>query len=565
MLRDRSSLIDQPSIGRKRTDIAGIDQHPTAEYSFQACTVVGEGSQKQRSLMEAQQYLAVVKKWWWLLLACVVVCALSSYLIVSRLPRIYEATTTLRVGQALESPNPGYQDFYISQQLAQTYATMASRQPILRGAADALGLPSVPREKDVSAQIVPNTQFLEVSVRDRDPERARALANAIAQQLILQSPEGLAEDQMQRAFVQTQLQDLQEDIQATREKMKAEQAKLGSAGTTQSIQQSEDNLAALQDKLASYRSTYAALLQIANHRTNELSVFQPATTPSRPVRPWVSEIVALVTAFGLFLVLGVAYLVESLNDTLKTTDELAYLTKLPILGIVDRMKKEDGESLVAALQPRSSIAEAYRTLRTNIQFSSVDRPVQTMAVTSPGLFEGKTTTAANLGVVMAQAGKSVVLVDADLRRPSLHQVFDLPNENGLTRVLAEAEPMLDGRLQETGIDHLRVLTSGPLPPNPSELLGSHKMDRLIGWLKEEAELVIFDTAPVLPVTDAAVLASQTDGVLLIVVARQTKRAAVLQATENLRQVGANVMGTVLNKFSPRRAVNYYDYEEQPEQ
>ena len=514
--------------------------------------------------MEAQRLFAIVKRRWWLLLIVALVAAVSSLVLAYCLPCTYEASTTLRVGQALESPNPAYHDFYISQQLAQTYAHMVSRQPILAGAARALGLSSVPKTKDVSARIVPNTQFLEVIVRDRAPERARALADAVAQQLILQSPQGHVEDQIQNAFVQTQLQDLQEDIQATREEIRAEQEKLEHTDNAVSIQQSQDNIAALQERLASYRSTYAALLQTTNHRTNELSIFEPATTPTKPVSPRVAEIVALLTVVSLFVALAVAYQIDSAKDTFETTDELAKLTGLPTLGTVGSMRKENGEGLVTVSQPRSSIAEAYRTLRTNIQFSSVDRPLRTMTISSPGHLEGKTTTAANLGVVMAQAGKLVVLVDADLRRPRLHQLFELPNEDGLTRALAEEKPILDGRLQETGINRLRVLTSGPLPPNPSELLGSNKMQSLIRQLTEQAELVIFDTPPVLPVTDAAVLARQTDGVLLIGEAGRTRRSAIHQAMENLQQVGANVVGTVLNRFAPRRADRYYDYEDQPQ-
>lgn len=515
--------------------------------------------------MRVQQYLSVVIKWWWLVLASTLAFALAGYLVLSQLPRVYEATTTLRIGQTLESPNPASQEFYVSQQLAHTYTNMASRQPILGEAADALGLSYVPRARDVSARLVPDTQFLEIRVRDRDPGRARDLANAIAQQLILQSPEGLAQDQGEEAFVRIQLRDLQEDIEAARQEIKAEQEKLNAADEAQTVQQYQDKITLLQQQLASYRSTYAALLQTVENRTNEISVFEPASVPSRPVSPRVPEALLLVSGIGFLLALGVAYTIDSLDDTLKMTDELAHLTRLPTLGAIGRMKnKGQDDGLITVVQPRSGIAEAYRALRTNLQFSSVDKPLHTMIVTSPGLLEGKTTMAANLSVVVAQAGRSVVLVDADLRRPRLHRVFDLPNEHGLTRALIEEEPMLDGWLQETEIRNLRVLTSGPLPPNPSELLGSNKMNRLIARLREEADLVIFDTPPILVVTDAAVLSSQTDGTLLIAEAKRTRRAAVLHAMENLQQVDANVVGGVLNKFSPRKSDIYY-YGERPSQ
>ncbi len=513
--------------------------------------------------MGVQQHLAVVKRWWWLLLALTLILALLSTSIVLRLPPSYEATTTLRVGQTLESPNPSSQEFYVSQQLAHTYMNMARRQPILRNAVDALGLPFVPREKDVSARLVPDTQFLEISVRDRDPALARDIANAIAQQLILQSPRGTAEDQGEDAFVRTQLQDLQEEIEADRQRIAAEREKLNATREAQAIQQVQDNITAMQQRLASTRSIYAALLQTVSHRTNDISVFEPASTPSRPVSPRVPEIILAASGIAFFLALGLAYLIESLDDTLKTAGELAHLTGLPTLGTIGRMKnRAQGDNLITVAEPRSVIAEAYRTIRTNIQFYSVDKPLRAVIVTSPCHLEGKTTAAANLGVVVAQAGKSVVLVDADLRRPRMHEVFDLPNERGLTEALTGEERVLDGRLQETGIDNLRVLTSGPLPPNPSELLGSRRMDHLIEQLKEEADILIFDTSPVLAVTDAAVLSRQTDGALLITEARRTRQAAVVQAIETLQQVEANIVGSVLNKFAPGRSERYY-YGEPP--
>jgi capsular exopolysaccharide synthesis family protein len=174
--------------------------------------------------------------------------------------------------------------------------------------------------------------------------------------------------------------------------------------------------------------------------------------------------------------------------------------------------------------------------------------------------EGKSTTIANLGVVMAQAGNSVVLVDSDLRRPMLHKIFQISNKEGLTSALLEEEPVVDGHLKETGIENLRIMTSGPLPPNPSELLGSQKMQRLIEILRSGTDVVIFDTPPALPVTDAAVLATQTDGVLIVTDAGKTGRASAKQAVESLRKVGGNLLGVVVNRLSARRTEGGYYYQ-----
>lgn len=214
------------------------------------------------------------------------------------------------------------------------------------------------------------------------------------------------------------------------------------------------------------------------------------------------------------------------------------------------------QTLVAVVNPQSAAAEAYRQLRTNIQFSSLDRPCRTIMVTSTSPKEGKTTTLANLAITMAQTGTSVILVDCDLRRPSLHELFGLENSAGLTSLFIGNEPPAQ-HLQDTGIPNLRVLCCGPLPPNPSELLGSARMGEVIDALKNEASYVLFDSPPVVAVTDAAVLAARMDGVLLVVQSGQTKRDAAKRATALLEKVNARVLGVVLNNVPFDASVNSY--------
>jgi capsular exopolysaccharide synthesis family protein len=512
--------------------------------------------------MELKQYFAVVKKWWWLMVASTLVATISGYLAVSRVPRIYEATTTVVVGQSLQMTNPTYADFSISQQLAQTYVNMTSRRPILEGAAAALGLGYIPWAGNVSARIVPGTQFLEISVRESDPERARALADGIAQQLIDQTPAELSQDLTQRAFILTRLQSLEETIPAVEEEIKAEQAKLDAANSARAIQQYQTNIAALQEKLASYESTYASLSQIVQGGTNYISIFERAVAPTEPISPRVMETVMLAAAIGFVLAVGGAFLIEFMDDTVKEPADLTQIAQLSTLATIARMNgKENGDTLISIRQPLSPISEAYRALRTNIQVSSVDEPVHSLVVTSANPYEGKSTTVANLGVAVAQSGRTVVLVDSDLRRSTLHKLFGLPNKEGLTTALIRDELGLDGYLCETGIENLRLLTSGPLPPNPSELLGSQKMKQLVEELKRAADLVIFDAPPALAVTDAMVLAMQADGVLVVAEAGRTRRAAIRQVAANLRQVGANILGAVLNRVPPREVGLYgYYYE-----
>lgn len=212
-------------------------------------------------------------------------------------------------------------------------------------------------------------------------------------------------------------------------------------------------------------------------------------------------------------------------------------------------------SLITIRDPGSAAAEAYRTLRTNLLFSSLDRPLHTILITSSAPNEGKSTTLANLAVTMAEAEQRVLMVDCDLRRPSLHTLFGLPNEHGLTSsMLEQAESALP--IQATSVPGLRLLPSGPLPPRPADLLGSRRMGAMLERLRREADIVLFDTPPVGAVTDAAVLAPQMDGVLLVLHAGQTRRDRAREARQILDKVKANIVGVVLNGAKLERGYNY---------
>ena len=199
--------------------------------------------------------------------------------------------------------------------------------------------------------------------------------------------------------------------------------------------------------------------------------------------------------------------------------------------------------LITLNDARSSQAEAYRSLRTNLEFSSLDHPIHTLLVTSAVPDEGKSTTLANLGVISAQAGKRVVLLDCDLRRPRLHEFFELSNNVGVTTALLNAEATLP--LQATSVPNLRVMTSGPLPPNPADLLASARMKALLEQVAADADLVLLDAPPVITVTDAALLAAKVDGVLLVVSAGHTKRDHAQRAKALLAKVNARLVGAVL--------------------
>lgn len=218
---------------------------------------------------------------------------------------------------------------------------------------------------------------------------------------------------------------------------------------------------------------------------------------------------------------------------------------------------------MALTDPKSAAAEAFRSLRTNIQFASPDKPVHTILATSTSPDDGKSTTIANLAITFAAAGSQTILVDADLRRPHLHRLFGLSNDTGLTTLVSEmargdSSQTPDLPLQSTDVPNLRLLTSGPVPPNPAEILASQRLADILTFLRAKAEYVLIDTPPIIAVTDAAVLAPRVDGVFLVVNAGRTKRDLAAKARDILRQVNANILGVVLNNAKlDKSAYEYY--------
>ncbi len=511
--------------------------------------------------MELTQYWNIVRRWWWLMVACTLVAAGSSFIGTLGVPRTYQATTTLMIGQVLQQANPNTQDIWLSQQLAQTYADMVRRRPILEGVQAALGLQYTPSGSNVSARSVPGTQLLEISYRDTDALRASVIANEIANQLIQRSPTESPAVVERRTFVQEQLADLEHKIQDTRDAIEAEQVKLDAANSARAIQQYQANISALEQKLSSYQSNYAAYLLTAQGGTNYITQIEPASQPTTPISPNVPQTVLLAAGIGLALAVAGATLIEFLDDTIKSADEAAKLAGSPVLGAIARIEGNAvSDKLIAIQHPLSPIVEAYRALRTSIQFSSVDNPAHTLMITSPAPSEGKSVTLSNLAVVLAQSGLKVILVDTDLRRPVLHKLFEITNEHGLSDALLHPEQGVLDYLQPTGVDNLWLLPSGTIPPNPAELLGSQRMADCIETLKVHADMVLFDSPPTLVVTDAAVLGSRVDGVLLVVDAGHTRRGMVKHAAEDLRRVHTPLLGIVLNRASSGgKGYYYYHY------
>ena len=222
-------------------------------------------------------------------------------------------------------------------------------------------------------------------------------------------------------------------------------------------------------------------------------------------------------------------------------------------------QQRKGLSLISKLRPKSVIAEQYRTIRTNIQFSMIDRDVKSIVMTSSGPWEGKSTTSANLASVFTDQGKRVLLVDADLRKPTVQRTFGLSNVEGLTTLLSEPDKKIDEVIQHVPGTELHTLTSGPIPPNPSELLNSNRMNILMKRFEDMFDIIIYDMPPVTSVTDAQIMAAKADGVVFVIRHGVSHKDSVLNAKELLEMVNANILGVVFNGVEKKSAQSYYGY------
>jgi polysaccharide biosynthesis transport protein len=279
-------------------------------------------------------------------------------------------------------------------------------------------------------------------------------------------------------------------------------------------------------------------------------VVNQAGTPDEPVRPKPLRNAILALVVGLVIGVGLAFLREQLDDTVKDKDDLERATGglnvLALVPLVGTWKDRAHPEVVSLVQPTSHAAEAYRSLRTSVQFIGLDHPVEVIQLTSPNAAEGKTTTLANLGVALANSGQRVIVVCCDLRRPRIHEFFGLDNTIGFTSVLLGELPQSAALQPVPGQSGLSLMASGPPPPNPSELLASRRTGEVLVALKSECDVVLVDSPPVLPVTDAIVLSRAVDATILVGTAGRTTKKEYHRSVELLEQVDAPLIGSVLN-------------------
>ncbi|HEY3841900.1 MAG TPA: polysaccharide biosynthesis tyrosine autokinase [Acidimicrobiales bacterium] len=415
---------------------------------------------------------------------------------------------------------------------------------------------SIPNAPDVAVAQVGITDVVTVSVQSTNAKLAAQAANAYANAYIhVEQSQAISQLTSAAQVVQTNINALNAQISQDSAGINVAGLPTGSP-VAANLTNLQERVSVLEDQKTSYQ--FAESLS-----TGGGQVVTPATVPTSPVKPKKVEYAILAGVLGLAIGLGLAVALEFFDDGIRTRNDLERVSGgLPVVGVVPEIvdwRDDQAQYLVSWSSPKSIPAEAYRGLRTSIQFLGLDRAIKTVQFTSPSAAEGKTTTMVNLAVVMAQAGHRVSVVCCDLRRPRLHGFFNLSNQVGFTSVLL-GEATLEEALQPVpGLERLQVLASGQIPPNPSELLSGTRAADLLAQLGEQSDIVLIDSPPVLPVTDAAVLAGRVDSVVLVTSVGISTRSQVTRALELLGRVEASVSGVVLNRASESDTGSYYHY------
>jgi capsular exopolysaccharide synthesis family protein len=448
--------------------------------------------------MELIRYWRVLRRWAWLVILCPLVAGLAAGVLSFELPKVYEAKAALLVRPAQPlAVEPGGVAL-TTDQILRTYARLMTERPMLEQVIADEGLETDPvsLSHNITVTPDPNTAILDVAVRDTDPARSARVANTLVGDFTAKIKE---------------------------------------------IQKAE------------------AAAPTANSADN-LVVWTSAVQPTQPVFPKPLLNIPLGILAGLIVGFGFAFLLNYLDQSVRSDDVLRERIGLVPLGHISYVPaRSDRRGELVTLNGNSPAVEAYKSLRTNILFSSVDREVKTIVVTSAMPNEGKSRTAANLAIVLAQAGHPTLLVDADFRRPSLHRMFGRVRNMGLSNLIVQDMPESALFVPDEQVTNLVVLASGPTPPNPSELLGSGQMKALLDRFRRGFAYVVIDTPPVNSVTDALVLSANADATALVVDTNKATYPAVQHAKEALERVGAKVLGSVMNKMKTTGG-SYYYYE-----
>jgi polysaccharide biosynthesis transport protein len=544
--------------------------------------------------MELNAYLQLLRRWLWLIVLMAVVFGSTGFIIARIQPPRYQAATTIQVGGYSVLANPNTGQIQTAEQLAQTYVALAKTRPILELTLQNLKL-DIPLEtlsSMIQTRLVTGTSLMVITVTYTNPVVASDIANELAAQLIKNSPTNLTQDQQQQlTILQNEVVEIQKQIKAARDELSIIDSsipeKTGQELLVLTNRRTEliTEINTTQSNLAEISTAVSKIQQEGN--SNSLRVVEPSSIPENPVGASVSTVAILSALVGSILAFGVGYVSEYLNNSIRSPEEILPLLNVPLLGAVLPFgkKRTYKDKLVTWLQPRSSMSEAYRAMRVNLIFKDGGTKrsgCKAFVVTSAGPGEGKSVTIANIAITFAQAGMRVLLIDADLRRPTAHLLFELPNTLGLSNLLQERNilkrplsatdsssfnEVLSRVVHRTMVPRLDVLTCGLIPSNPAELLGNEQMQYLADYLvhNEQYDVIFWDTPPVLVVSDSSVVAKLNNAQVIVVIqSGRTNRAAVTRAIHQLTTLSLPVAGVVLNRLDPRDVDTgygqyYYEY------
>ncbi len=510
--------------------------------------------------IDIREYLRILRRWLWLIVLCTLIPALAAYIISAKFIKpVYKAEAVLMVEPRASSVGAlQYQDILAGERIARTYAEILKSRPLLENVLLKLGFPTDLPENEIpfkpSVQAIRDTQLIRISVESLDPKLAADAANTLAEVFVEERAKSQAERfSTLKASLEAQVAKIDEDIAQLSER----KDKVYNPEDAKSLDQQLISLRDMRTRLLS--SLYEIQLSEARY-TDLITIVERAKVPERPIKPRKLLNSLISGILGGMVAVMVAFLLEYMDTSLKNPEQVEALTGLPVLGNIFEFSPNPGkkeEIYIPMEHPRSHTAESFRILRANLEFLSVDKPVEALCITSAGPEEGKTSVALNLGIAMAQGGKKVVLVDADLRKPKVHQLLELTQSPGLSEALIAKAPV-EKYLKPWG-KNLFVLTSGRLPPNPADLLASQRMGELLMELRDLADIVIVDSPPILACADTVFLGKWVDGILMVAEWGKTDRSAFVEAVERARQGGLRVLGTVLNKVKPPSKGYYYYY------
>jgi capsular exopolysaccharide synthesis family protein len=495
---------------------------------------------------------------------------------------VYRATATLLID--IESPNiltasgsvaMGSQDYYSYKEYFQSQMELVASRPIARDVINELGLANTrayQKAKDpiknflnyVTVEPVRDTRLLKLNVENNDPNLAAKIANRMAQTYVMRNLYYISKNELLNLLkneylkLQTKLSEyskiykeehpemikLKQEIADLAKRIRQENEAISSYGKP------EDS--GVDEKQDVFRGLKA----------NNISIVSSAEVPVFPVRPKKRLNLLIALIVGIFGGAGLAFLFEYLDDTIKGAEEVESAANMVILGNVpevdpDKTMNEKEKDIITHTKPKDPVSEAFRLFRTNIfMLSTEERPIRSLLIASPGPSEGKTFSACNLGIAVAQNNKRVLLVDADMRKPRLNIILDKENKTGLSDFLC-GQAKFEEIIQETGIEKLSFISSGPVPPNPSELLDTKKMKELIALATAKFDFLIFDAPPIAILADAIIISRSVDGIVMVVEIGKTSRRAFTRVCKVLKDVRAGLLGVFLNKISPNAANHYY--------